>query len=183
MVQETIREPNSMKANSLEQNGRERNGIWRKRKAIIIGSVAAVAIAGVFGIWTVLIPNTFFTRMTPIHWYDYLFLAFTAILGGASIGFWYYGRGISRRCTAANASGMVGGVFSFGCAICNKLLLVLLGVSGVMTYFMPLQPYLGVVSVGLLSVGVYGQYKSINGQDKNLHSERIIKPGQDKSAV
>lgn len=148
---------------------REQNSTGvRKRNAIFVGSLAAVGIALAFGILTVLIPNTFFTRMTLTHWYDYIFLLLTAVLGGASLGLWYYRKGIEQRCMVTNASGMVGGIFSFGCAICNKLLLLLFGVSGVLAYFMPIQPYLGVVSVGLLSAGVYWQYR-------NLKPKRIIK--------
>ncbi len=152
----------------MTMNAKKPKYIHQRRNAVIVGSVAAVAITVVFGVLTVLIPNTFFTRMTPIHFYDYIFLGLTSILAGTSLGLWHYSRTINTACTSATLGGSVGGVLSFGCAICNKLLLLLLGVSGVMTYFMPIQPYLGVVSVGLLSAGVYGQYQ-------NLKPERIIK--------
>ena len=38
-------------------------------------------------------------------------------------------------------------VFAVGCPVCNKLVLLLLGTSGAMTWFAPLQPALAVLSV------------------------------------
>ena len=114
---------------------------------LILGSIASM------------IKNPFFIRMTEVQWYDYLFLALTSILSGAYAGLWYYKKETKRVCTYVTTSSLIGGVFSFGCAICNKLLVFLLGLSGVITYFVPLQPLLGVVSVSLLSYGVYQQMK------------------------
>ena len=48
---------------------------------------------------------------------------------------------------------MGGGILTFlavGCPICNKLVLVFLGVSGALAYFEPVQLYLGIGSVILL---------------------------------
>lgn len=133
----------------------------KKLKSIIMGSVVTLTIFALFGILTVLIPNNFFRRMTPIYWYDYIFLVLTSILIGVYAGFWYYKRKTTSKCIYAAAGGTVGGLFSFGCPICNKLLVLLLGVTGVMTYFEPIQPILGVASISLLSFVVYKQYKII----------------------
>ena len=67
------------------------------------------------------------------------------------------------KCNYAAAGGAVGGLFSFGCAICNKILVLLLGITGVVVYFMPIQPILGVVSIILLAYAVYMQAKFISG--------------------
>ena len=134
-----------------------------KLKSVIIGILAALIIFFVFGIATVLIKNTFFTRMTPVYWYDYVFLVLTSILSGAYIGLWHYNKNnqknINSKCNYAATGGAVGGFFSFGCAICNKLLIWVLGLSGVIAYFMPIQPILGVISVALLSYTVYLQLR------------------------
>ncbi len=49
---------------------------------------------------------------------------------------------------------LVGGgllsVFAVGCPVCNKIVVLALGTGGAMTYFAPLQPVLGFISVGLL---------------------------------
>jgi len=134
--------------------------------AIIIGTVSAFFIFIVFGIVTVLIKNTFFIRMTPVHWYDYLFLALTSVLSGAYIGLWYYNANnktkINSKCNYTATGGAIGGFFSFGCAICNKLLVFLLGLSGVVAYFMPFQPILGVISIALLGYAVFIQLRNIS---------------------
>ncbi len=132
-----------------------------KRHSIIIGSLATLAIFAAFGIVTVLLPNELFIRMTPVYVYDYIFLVITSILSGAYIGLWYYTKKTQTKCNYAAAGGAVGGLFSFGCAICNKLLILLLGVTGVVAYFMPIQPILGVVSVALLAYAVYMQSKTL----------------------
>ena len=136
-----------------------------KVKSYVIGILEALFIFTVFGIITVLIKNPFFSRMTPTHWYDYLFLTLTAVLSGAYTGLWYYNKkrnkSISDKCNYTAAGGVIGGLFSFGCAICNKLLVFLLGLSGVMIYFMPLQPILGVISIAILSYAVYIQLRNM----------------------
>ena len=50
--------------------------------------------------------------------------------------------------------GTVAGLGTFlaiGCPVCNKIALVLLGTSGALTIFAPLQPVIGAVSLGLLA--------------------------------
>jgi hypothetical protein len=44
--------------------------------------------------------------------------------------------------------------FTVGCPICNKLVVGLIGVSGALTYWAPLQPVLGVLSIALLVVAL-----------------------------
>ncbi|GAA3974020.1 hypothetical protein GCM10023085_65620 [Actinomadura viridis] len=43
-------------------------------------------------------------------------------------------------------------LLAVGCPVCNKVVLVLLGTSGALTVWAPLQPWLGALSVGLLGV-------------------------------
>ncbi len=134
----------------------------RKIYSILVGSLVAISVFVLFGALTVLIPNSFFKRMTTIFWYDYVFIASTALLLGAYSGLWYYTRKTSSTCSYATAGGSVGSLFSFGCPICNKLLIFLLGITGVMTYFAPLQPLLGVTSLSLLGFVVYKQSKLLS---------------------
>ncbi len=131
--------------------------------AIFVGAAAASSIFAAFGTVTVLIQNSFFIRMTPVYFYDYIFLVLTSVLSGAYIGLWYYTKKSVQKCNYAATGGALGGLFSFGCAICNKLLILLLGITGVVTYFMPLQPILGVISVVLLAYAVYSQSKILSG--------------------
>ena len=137
-----------------------------KVKSYAIGILVALIVFIIFGVITVLIKNKFFIRMTPVHWYDYLFLALTSILSGAYIGLWYYNANnktkINSKCNYTATGGAIGGFFSFGCAICNKLLVFLLGLSGVVAYFMPFQPILGVISIALLGYAVFIQLRNIS---------------------
>lgn len=132
--------------------------------SIIIGSVIAFAVFLVFGIVTVLIKNKFFIRMTAVYWHDYVFLILTAVLSGIYTGLWYYNKhtkiSSSNKCNYTAAGGIIGGLFSFGCAICNKLLVFLLGLSEVIAYFMPFQPILGVISIAVLGYAVSMQLRN-----------------------
>jgi hypothetical protein len=49
---------------------------------------------------------------------------------------------------------MVLTTFAVGCPICNKLVVALIGVSGALNYWAPIQPALGALSVVLLSAGL-----------------------------
>lgn len=139
------------------------NNILRT-KSIIIGSLITLLVFLVFGIVTVLIKNPYFIRMTPVHWYDYAFLILTALLTGIYASLYYYNKSnkefINKKCNYTAAGGVIGGLFSFGCAICNKLLVFLLGLSGVIAYFMPFQPILGVISIAVLSYAIYMQLRN-----------------------
>ncbi len=154
-------------------NKKSRGTMWGNHKreklntrSIIVGSATALAIFSAFGIITVLLPNDIFVRMTPVYNYDYVFLVLTSILSGTYVGLWYYTRKTQTICNYVATGGAVGGLFSFGCAICNKVLILLLGVTGVVAYFMPLQPVLGVMSVILLSYAVYEQSKFLSSRGK-----------------
>ena len=45
-----------------------------KVHSIALGVLIGLSIFFIFGIVTVLIKNPFFIRMTPVYWYDYVFL-------------------------------------------------------------------------------------------------------------
>lgn len=128
-----------------------------KKSSLIIGSSAAVIIFIIFGAISSIIPNPFFVRMEPVYFYDYIFLFLTPALAGAYIGLRFYTRRTKKKCSYAATGGALGGFFSFGCAICNKLAVLLLGLSGVAAYFSPLQPILGLLSILLLGYAVYAQ--------------------------
>lgn len=118
------------------------------------GVAGGAATALVIGLPTAVIPNRFFTRMTPVRPQDYLFLAVTALLAGAIVA--TYVVPLRPGFTLASEEGKVtgGGLLSFlaiGCPICNKLVVLALGVSGALRFFEPVQPVLGMASIGLLA--------------------------------
>lgn len=116
----------------------------------------------VFGILTVLIPNKFFARMTSVTYLDYIILVFTSILLGTYVSFYIYQKkSMNKTCTAAAYSGGIGGFLGFGCPVCNKILVLLLGITGVLTYIEPYRPFIGFAGIGLMSYSVYSKGKDI----------------------
>lgn len=130
-----------------------------KKFSVVIGSSATFIIFILFGAISSIIPNPFFVRMEPVYFYDYIFLVLTPALAGAYIGLRFYTKKTKKKCSYAATGGALGGFFSFGCAICNKLAVVLLGLSGTAAYFSPIQPILGLLSVLLLGYAVYAQVR------------------------
>lgn len=104
-----------------------------------------------------LIPNPLFIRMTPVGVLEWVSLAVTSALLGSYLGLRHYTRhkGFGHCNIRAGAGGVLG-FLAFGCSICNKLLVLAFGVSGVLTYFEPLRPLFGVVSVPVLLYAHFG---------------------------
>jgi undecaprenyl pyrophosphate phosphatase UppP len=97
------------------------------------------------GTVTGLIPNPIYVRMVDRTPADYAFLLATAAFAGAFV----YQRSLAEEPigTGLATGGIVGGFLAFGCPICNAVLLALFSSSALMTYFDPLRPVLGVISV------------------------------------
>ena len=122
----------------------------KKLKYLFLGLGVGLLFFFVSGIVTVLLPNSFFTRMTPISTLDYVFLASSSVLLGAYVGVHYYKKNTTKKCDTVASTGGVGSFLAFACPVCNKLLVFLFGATALMTYFEPYRPVLGVVSNGLL---------------------------------
>ena len=60
------------------------------------------------------------------------------------------------RCASKKAGiGGVLGFLGFGCSICNKLLLLTLGSSFMLTYFEPIRYYVGATGILIFSFALY----------------------------
>lgn len=115
-----------------------------------------------FGIVTELIQNKFFIRMISATALDYIFLTLTSILLGTYVSFYRYGKKhLDKACTASAYSGGFFGFLGFGCSVCNKILVLLLGVTGVLTYIEPYRPFIGSAGVGLMGYAVYSKGKDL----------------------
>ena len=69
-----------------------------------------------------------------------------------------------RRPAGEHGAGHAGGVLPFlavGCPVCNKLVIVAIGVSGALSYWAPVQPFLAAVSVALLVFAVYRRLRGM----------------------
>lgn len=114
---------------------------------------AACASALLVGLPTDVVPNPLFSRSVPVQWWNYPTLTLTALLAGIVLAT-YVRRPGEPPAPSGGRLGSAGGVLSFfavGCPVCNKLVLLLLGTSGALSYWAPLQPLVAVASVVLLA--------------------------------
>ncbi|MFA9417385.1 hypothetical protein [Natrinema sp. HArc-T2] len=139
------------------------------RRAIAWGIAAGIGVFALFGLVTGHIPNPLYVRMVPRTPIDYLFLTLTALLAGV-----YTAQRVATDVPQSGLEGedgdtssedrwamggLVGGFLAVGCPICNVFLLALFSSSALMTYFDPLRPLLGAVSVALLAGLIYTRHK------------------------
>lgn len=124
--------------------------------ALGVGGATAVLI----GAPTALIPNPWFMRMLPARPLDWVFLALTTVLA-AALGATY---ALPAACPLGEGKLTAGGILSFlaiGCPICNKVALLALGASGALTYFAPIQPFLGFAALGCLGWALATRLRAI----------------------
>ncbi len=120
-------------------------------RAVLVGVLAGAGAALLVGIPTDVIPNPVFYRMTPVRGQDYLFLLLTAVMIGVVVATYMLP---ATRCSVSPGRTTVAGFLSYlavGCPVCNKVVLLLLGTSGAMAYWAPVQPALGAASIALLA--------------------------------
>ena len=122
-------------------------GMFTLKAWIITALAAAIGLVAI-GLPTAIYENPFFVRMTPVRLQDYVIWIMSSVLVGLIVG---------SHCVASSTSGdgkiVSGGVLSVlavGCPTCNKLVVLLLGTTGALTFFAPLQLYIGIGSVLLL---------------------------------
>ncbi|KES08459.1 membrane protein [Streptomyces toyocaensis] len=128
-----------------------------------VAATAGAALTTVLvGVPTAVVPSPLFSRSVPVQWWNYPVLAATAVLAGFILATFVTPRRDAGApedhgdpsAKTAGRLGSAGGVLSLlavGCPVCNKLVLVLLGTSGALTYWAPLQPLVAVVSLALLA--------------------------------
>ena len=120
--------------------------VWPR--AAVYGAMAAVLI----GIPSDLIDTPIFGRPIDARWLDWLILAITSAL----IGLIFAIRPPSGAEDAVERQGTTtlwGGLVSFlavGCPVCNQAVVALVGVSGALSWWAPVQPIVGLAAVALL---------------------------------
>ena len=130
-------------------------------KGWIIAAVGTIGAALVLGVPSVMFDNPFFIRMIPVWPQDYvIWLTSSALLG--------LGLGTFTIPAVKGGSGKVFGsgflsYLAVGCPVCDKLGVLLLGVSGALAYFEPVQLYLGIGSVVLLGWTLLLRARSVTG--------------------
>ena len=134
--------------------GQER---WR---ALGFGLAAAVVTTLALGLPSAVIENPVFARMVPVRPWDYAVLALTALLSGALVATY----ALPTACSLQDRKLLGGGVLSLlaiGCPTCNKVIVLLLGASGALTYFEPAQPLLAAASLALLGLAVVTRLRAV----------------------
>lgn len=123
-------------------------------RALLVAAVVYVII----GIPTDVIPNPVFGRQgTPVEPWAVPVLVVTAVLSGLLLATYFRGGDAADDDDVLDRPsrfGGLGGLLSFlaiGCPICNKVVVIALGTSGALTWFAPVQPYLGLLALGLLA--------------------------------
>ncbi len=121
---------------------RMKGSFWAKALAYALG--AAVLI----GVPTVIIPNPIFAREVATTPADYVIFVISTILIGVTWAVPNPGR--APETENRSLWGAFGTFLAVGCPTCNKIILVLLGSSGALTYFAPVQPLLGVGAIAFI---------------------------------
>jgi hypothetical protein len=116
---------------------------------------------GAIGVITAIIPNALFARIVEPTVWSYIFWAAPAALfGPLAASFVLPNAGVCevRRVEHSTTVGSVLSFLAVGCPVCNKLVVLALGTSGAMTYFEPVQPWLGGLSVLLLGYALWARF-------------------------
>lgn len=133
---------------------------WRwPRLAASIGAVAAIAL--VIGVPTALVPTSVFGRMTAAPWWSYtVWMAVSVLVGLAAVSS-ATTRPTSGRRGLVAASAMT--VLAVGCPLCNKLVLAVLGSSGALAVWAPLQP---VLALAALAIAARACWWALSGEQR-----------------
>ncbi len=131
-------------------------------------SLAALYAAGsalLLGIPTRLIPTPLFSRVVPTSPQDYAIWIVSVLLLGPLLSLMTLypmpsQKAAPRTRSLAGTGRAFGGAllsfFSVGCPVCNKVVVLLLGLGGAMTIFNPLlRPFLGLASIVLLGITLF----------------------------
>jgi len=121
---------------------------WPARRWLVAAGVAAM-LAVAAGVPTDVIPNPLASRQVPVAWWNYPVLAVTALLGGLLAAMYVRSR-TDHAVTGRSAGGGLLSVLAIGCPACNKLVVLLVGTSGALNLWAPLQPLLAIASIALL---------------------------------
>jgi hypothetical protein len=126
--------------------------LWGLRRYAVAAAAACLWLV-LSGVPTDLIDTPLFVRMTPAEWWNYPLWVAGAVLVGLLAATYVADPGRESPGTSHGGKIFGGGllsVFAVGCPVCNKLVVLALGASGALAYFAPLQPVLGLFTLGLL---------------------------------
>ena len=121
-------------------------------RAALFGAIAAILIA----VPSDLIDTPIFGRPVAVRWIDYVILAVTSALIGLVFAIRPEPAASTELVAATERQGtgtIWGGFVSFlavGCPVCNQAVVALVGVSGALSWWAPVQPFVGLLALALL---------------------------------
>lgn len=127
---------------------------WPLRRWLA-GSIATALTAFVIGVPTGIIATPFYHRMTPVLWWNYPVWATTAVLSGLIFATYIRTGDSSTRPSQVGFAGGFLSLLAVGCPICNKVVVLAIGVTGALNLWAPLQPLIATLSLGLLGWALY----------------------------
>jgi hypothetical protein len=136
------------------------------RRLLLWAAFWTVVSGLAFGLVTAIIPNPVFARQIPPEdfaigvWLvsaplmGLVMATYTAPPAASPLVMVQLGEGdavaAERRSTTLGSLAGLGAFLAIGCPVCNKVALVLLGASGAMSVYAPIQPLIGAASLVLL---------------------------------
>lgn len=125
---------------------------WPARRWLTAAGVAVLTVL-VTAVPTAMIPTPVFSRDVPTTPWAWPVLVLTSALAGLVTATYVARRDPSQGRDPSSRFGGLGAVttfFAVGCPVCNKLVLIVLGYSGALQYFAPVQPFLAATAIALL---------------------------------
>ncbi len=122
---------------------------WPMRR-LLAAVVGMLVTALVIGVPTGIVATPFYHRMTPVLWWNYPVWAVTALLSGLILATYIRTDDVSSRPSQVGFAGGFLSLLAVGCPICNKVVVLAIGVTGALNLWAPLQPLIAVLSLGLL---------------------------------
>jgi hypothetical protein len=138
---------------------------WSVRRWAVAAAIAAGTYL-FFGLSTAVLANPVFGREIPPTPWSPNVLIVTAVLSGLLAATYVRNDGPApirleevdtqpgTRTARAGAVGSLLAYLAIGCPVCNKLALLLLGTTGALNLYGPIQPYLGAIGIALLSLAL-----------------------------
>jgi hypothetical protein len=120
----------------------------RDRSLIAWSAIWTLFALGAFGLLTAIIPNPVFGRGTPPEPFAVAIWLVSAPLIGVVMATYF---AVRRDGTTLGTLGGFAAFIAIGCPTCNKIALILLGAGGATSFFGPVQPFIGAISVALLA--------------------------------
>lgn len=131
-------------------------------RRVTVAGTAAVVTALVIGIPTGIIETSWYRRMTPVLWWNYPVWVLSALLTGLLVATYVRDPALSVPESQGGKTflGSMLSLFAVGCPICNKVVVMAIGVTGALNWFAPIQPVLALGSLGLLAYALWARRRA-----------------------